>query len=298
MEPTSAISTGHYAGSASEPIPWQIVEGIFDMMFGSDRHHLPRYPQSLDSIWSDWADGAYKYQATHLSDVQEAYENHRTGNISFVGRLESGLKGSFHYQPGEPKPRAEVLVEGTEEEVERVLNAVRPAFPLPYEGALVFISWGGKLSLQVARVLRELLVSRFPASEVFLSESSIDPGDDPLRRILEEGVLKAEVLVAPLTREAASRPWVVWETACAWARGKLVVPIFVDVEPKDVPGPLAIKVQGVHLAKAEEINRALEVLAQRVGLPLPEPLSSVEHRTLIEAAENVPDDPASSPKDA
>ena len=78
---------------------------------------------------------------------------------------------------------------------------------------LIFVSWGGDTSLPIARVLHDLLQTRFRNEEVFLSDRSIEPGDDPSRRVLEDGLLRAEVLVAVLTKDDVGRPWVIWETA-------------------------------------------------------------------------------------
>lgn len=102
-----------------------------------------------------------------------------------------------------------------------------------------------------------------------------------MRKILEEGLLKANALIAVLTKEAAARPWVIWETASVWARGKLVIPLFVDVEPHEVAGPLTSKAQGVPVASRDKINEALVTIAKRLGLPKPHPITEEEHRSLL-----------------
>lgn len=79
-------------------------------------------------------------------------------------------------------------------------------------------------------------------ADVFLSDTSIDPGDDPMRRILDDSLLRCQELVAVLTEEAARRAWVIWETA--WARQQLVIPIFPDAAPSAVPGPLRTAYRG------------------------------------------------------
>ena len=149
---------------------------------------------------------------------------------------------------------------------------------------LLFLSWGGAVSLRVASKLCTVLHARLPGIEVFFSSKSIDPGDDPMRRMLEEGLLKAQVLVAVLTADACTRPWVIWEVASAWARGQLVIPVFVGVSPNQLPGPLAIRVQGVHVADVADLDRAIAVIAGRFGLETPAEVSEPEHLELMEAA--------------
>jgi hypothetical protein len=60
----------------------------------------------------------------------------------------------------------------------------------------------------------------------------------------------------------------------------MIIPIFVDLEPKDVPGPLAQKVQGVFLSDRPEIDRALSRLATQYGIADVAPLSDEEYKTL------------------
>ncbi len=153
---------------------------------------------------------------------------------------------------------------------------------------IIFLSWGGRSSKEIARTIKPMFESRFPTFEVFFSEMSIDPGDDPSRRMLEEGLLKSRVLVALLTAEAADRAWVIWETAAAWARGQLVLPVFVDVEPSDVPGPLVSKAQGVHIANRDEMDRLFATVARRSLLAAPTILSDSEFEALsVVAAKTV-----------
>lgn len=164
-----------------------------------------------------------------------------------------------------------------------IANWAGPSGPDPTD-ALVFLSWGGDVSGRVATVMQQVLTPRIPQVQVFLSTTSIDPGDDPLRAMLEDGLLKAQVLVAVLTAQASQRPWVIWETASAWARQQLVIPIFVDIQPSDVPGPLAAKVQGVHLASRSEMDRALAVIAQYFGADSVAALTQDEYDELLTAA--------------
>lgn len=83
--------------------------------------------------------------------------------------------------------------------------------------------------------------------------------------------------VAVITPEAAKSAWVMWEAAASWARGKPVIPVFVDVAPEEVPGPLRLVAQGVALA---DVGEAVAALLGAVGGKADEPLSDEELLTL------------------
>jgi len=150
---------------------------------------------------------------------------------------------------------------------------------------LIFLSWGGRSSENVASVLQSILQSHFASAQVFFSRTSIAVGEDPLKRMIDEGLLKAKVLVAVLTKDSAARPWVVWETATVWAKNGLVVPIFVDLSPGDVPGPLTVRVQGVRIGERQEVGRALIRIANAIGFAEDQPLSDEEWQQLTESVE-------------
>jgi hypothetical protein len=149
----------------------------------------------------------------------------------------------------------------------------------------LFLSWGRLVSKAVAGALRPILEKRLPGVEIFFSPTSIEPGADPSRRMFDEGLLLSSALVVVLTRESAESAYVIWETAVAWARDQLVIPVFVDIEPENVSGPLTSKVQGVHLDDKADMGRGLASLTTRFNVPPAIPLSDEEHRSLLEAAE-------------
>jgi len=218
------------------------------------------------------------------------------------------FRGALNYRKVQSSEDLRAILE---EDAERRLEAYRqsaargPSLFSPFEHIgstaspppILFLSWGGDVSGRVAAVLQAVLRPRLPSAEVFLSTTSIDPGDDPLRRMLEDGLLKAQVLVAVLTRESSGRPWVIWETASAWARDQLVIPVFVGIKPGEVPGPLTTKVQGVHLHSREDLDRALTVIARRMGVD-PSPISDDEYQQLTEAGTLADDERVGEPRSA
>jgi hypothetical protein len=136
---------------------------------------------------------------------------------------------------------------------------------VPLEQPIVFLSWGGTASRAIAAVLHGILQRRLPSCEVFFSPVSIDPGEDPMLEIFERNLLRAQTLIAVLTEEASRSAWVTWEIASAWARKDLVVPLFVDVKPDDIPGPISLKIQGMRLGDRVEVDRAVFTVMKQAG---------------------------------
>jgi hypothetical protein len=130
----------------------------------------------------------------------------------------------------------------------------------------LFLSWSGARSRDVASRLVPILEGRLIGVEVFFSPESIDPGADPSRALYEESLIPARALVVVLTPESAGSAYVIWETAAAWGRRQLVIPVFAGVHPNDVPGPLSTKVEGVFLEDRTRMDRALAVIAQEFGI--------------------------------
>jgi hypothetical protein len=247
---------------------------------------MPSYPAIIGSISGGWTNaGGRVFTAERLTDLQMAYQSGAVVTLHFSGHSAGRLRHcDFEYTMGPHRPASRLAAEGPDHAVAVAIAAAQLAFPLPPGGGLIFLSWGGTPSLRVAELLADLLRLRFPTAEIFLSTTSIDPGDDPMRRVLEDGLLRCQVLIAALSRDAATRPWVIWETATVWARKQLVIPIFIDVAPADIPGPLTSRVQGVHLNNKVELDRVLAVIAARLNLPSGPGVTDEEHCSIRGAA--------------
>jgi len=152
---------------------------------------------------------------------------------------------------------------------------------------VLFLSWGREKSKKVAKALVPVIEGRLPGVKIFFSPTSIDPGDNPLRKIFREGLLLSRALVVVLTEESASSAFVIWETASAWALEQLVIPIFVDIDPSRVPGPLTTEVQGVHLNERDGIDSAIRRLATHFGNESPTLLLDQEYESLQRSAEGI-----------
>lgn len=275
-----------HRGSSPEPVPWTALEAIFDALVSPDRHNLNRWPDAPGTVLVTWMDAnAVVYTAQQLDDLRVAYETFVTTSIRFTcSGISDGVTSEFEYEPGAQPPIAEASVTGPLDVVEPAIAVVRKAFPLPPGGGIIFLSWSGARSKSIAKALVPILQERLPSAEVFFSATSIDPGDSPQRKMLHDNLRNADALVAVLTQESANRPWVIWETASTWGRSKKVIPLFVDVHPGDVDGPLASEAQGVRHDDREGLDKAFAVLARVVHAAAPPKLDDDEYETIMASA--------------
>jgi hypothetical protein len=152
---------------------------------------------------------------------------------------------------------------------------------------IIFLSWSGADSRAIAAVMHGILQTRLPSCEIFFSPVSIDPGEDPMLEIFERNLLRAQVLVAILTEEASQSAWVIWEIASAWAREETwVVPLFVDVNPGDIPGPMSLKLQGMRLSERDEVDRAILKAMKQSGVEADSHEQTNEEWEALTAARN------------
>lgn len=149
----------------------------------------------------------------------------------------------------------------------------------------VFISYDtreSKLAEWIKRVLRARLPERV---KVFVANHDIAVGTDPIRVMLKEHLLRADALVALCSRRSHTSSWLWWESGAVWARGGLVVPLFVDIGAGDFKGPLTIVTQGRALTDPDQLHSAVEAVArvfQPAGGPI-EKLTAEELRALQDA---------------
>lgn len=128
----------------------------------------------------------------------------------------------------------------------------------------VFVSYA-TVDLALAEFVTRLLECRLtPPAEVFLAKRDIEPGIDPLAKMLKERLLIASALVALCSRDSRLSPWLWWETSSVWTRGNLAVPLFVDMNPNEFGGPLVLLSQGRQMFDANELNEALWTIVEGV----------------------------------
>jgi hypothetical protein len=169
-----------------------------------------------------------------------------------------------------------------------------PVSNAPVAEPQLFLSWGRVASKTIATALKPVLEAKLPGVNIFFSPSSIEPGDDPSTELFDVGLRSSQALAVVLTSEGAGSPYVIWETAAAWGRGQLVIPMFVDIEPSEVPGPLASKVQGIRLKDRNDLARAIARLQEHFEVVAEAEISDDEWASLetaVHAAGVFPEQP-------
>jgi hypothetical protein len=268
-----------YQGYADAPVEWQDLLRIFDTLFGQDARHLKRYPEALDNASAYWVDRhGIQTRVTSLDELEAAYGEKETYAVIFSGGLAIGRTCDFTYHPGFVPPTAKLGVQADPGTAASILEVVQAVFP--HQRQVVFISQSGQRSLAIGRAFINVLTPRLPpGTEVFISDA-ITPGTDPYEEMLERNLKVAKALIPILTKEAAESPWVIWETATVWALNGLTIPVFVDVQPRDIRWPIAIVRQGVRLDSRDHLDSAIVQVAKIAGKDTVQPLSDEEFNSL------------------
>lgn len=252
-----------YAGRASGPISSFALSRIFDSIFGNEARSLPKYPNYIGSITAAWNDSiGNKHEADYFDEVLQAYEKDEASFISFQGWGEGIPFSSFLYIP--KKAEAHIDVEAEDEATaERIIGVVKGEFPLA--ARYVFISYDTE-ELAIADYLKKVLERRVGRDvSVFVAKRDIKPGANPLKTMLEENLLQAEALLALCSSRSKSSPWLWWESSAVWAKGGLVIPLFVDLSPNEFDGPLTLVCQGRYFFNKEDMNAALRAIVDIVS---------------------------------
>jgi TIR domain len=265
-----------------------MIDALFDALVSPERHGLESWPEVMGTVSASWMDAdGNLYRVGDLDELREAYEAFKTYSVGFTCFGGDLLTSSFSYRPGAQPPTAEADVQGPPVAVEAAIRLVQAVFPNPPSGDIVFLSWSGDVARRVAAVLQKVFQERLPGASVFLSSTSIEPGEPPMRMMLHENLRKARAVVAVLTQESANRPWVVWETASAWGRGATVIPVFVDIRPSEVEGPLTTETQGIRYNDRAALDQACAVLARAARAAEPEMLTDEQFAAILAAASDV-----------
>jgi hypothetical protein len=251
-----------YVGRAEQPVAWEALLRIFDTVCGPEARSLPKYPQIIGAAHASWHDASgVEHEAESLDEVGQAYQKRETAFISFRRLLESGSRCSFRYWPAKAEASIEVRMRD-QTIAEQCIAAVRNEFPLIAK--YVFISYDTveyDFANYIAKVLQRRLV---PGVSVFVAKRDIPPGANPLKVMLEEQLMRAEALVDLCSKRSKTSPWLWWESSAVWARGHLVVPIFIDVSPSEFNGPITLVCQGRSFFEVTGINSALSTLIGKV----------------------------------
>ncbi len=129
----------------------------------------------------------------------------------------------------------------------------------------VFISWSGESSRKVAIGLKKFLKEMLPPLEIWVSQGNIGLGSRWLEE-LSKGLQDCNFGILCLTPENINSPWIAYE-AGALAKvieRSLVIPYFIQLDPKDVKYPLA-QFQGV-VASMEGTGDLLATIKSRMDI--------------------------------
>lgn len=182
----------------------------------------------------------------------------RSGTCSTQARSRLG-QTALEYIPAQGLASFSVTSEDAAA-VEACVRAVEEVLPLAAE--VVFISYDTG-NLDLADAVASLLRARLdPGTEIFVAKRSIAPGDDPLKRMLDGGLLRARALVAICPPSSKESPWLWWETGAVWARGELVIPLFAGISANEFDGPLGAVRHGGDCTKREDVDRILKEVVQ------------------------------------
>jgi hypothetical protein len=201
------------------------------------------------------------YVAESLDEIGQAYQRREAAVISLRSFGQHLLRCHFRYWPSKAEAYLEIYA-SDQVTVEQGIAAIKQEFPLVAK--YVFISYDTKeydFALYIAKILEVRLV---PGVEVFVAKRDIPPGAPPFTVMLEEQLLHAEALVALCSKQSKTSPWLWWESSAVWARGYLVVPLFIDITPNEFGGPITLVSQGRSFFDMADINSALRAVIGKV----------------------------------
>lgn len=254
--------TRAYRGKAPEPVAWEALARIFDALLGKEARSLPKYPSVIGAFHAKWSDAEkVEYEATSLDEIRAAYEGLKTASVTFSG-LTQTREINFHYRP--PEAEASVVVIAPDAlTAERLVKSVSEEFPLvDLIERYVFISYDTN-EFPLAEFLAKVVEKRMnPGISVFVAKRDIQPGANPLKVMLEDKLLRAEALLALCSVRSKMSPWLWWESSAVWAKGGLVIPLFVDISPGEFDGPITLVCQGRLLFDKAELSSALTSLVK------------------------------------
>lgn len=270
--------TKRYKGKAQEPVSWEALLRIFDALYDEKARSLPKYPSVIGAVHGKWIDGDNaQHEAASLDEIEDAYKKYKTASIVFSGSINNGPRSSFQYWPSKAEAFIEVQAPN-KNTADQLIGSVSKEFP--YIERYMFISYDTSeynMATFIANVVQKRMV---PGINVFVAKRDIQAGENPLKIMLEEQLLRAEALLALCSKQSKSSPWLWWESSAVWANGGLVIPLFVDLSPNEFGGPIALVCQGRSLFEATELNSALKSLIVKLC-----PGQKYEELTKEEAAE-------------
>lgn len=130
----------------------------------------------------------------------------------------------------------------------------------------VFISWSGKLSNKIAKILYEWLPSIINTLDIFYSPDDIRKGENwDLRLSRELG--ECDFGIICLTKENLTSPWINFEAgAIAKTVNSRMTALLIDIKPSDIKGPIT-RFQATRIDK-EDFYKLVYDLNECLDIPL------------------------------
>jgi hypothetical protein len=249
---------------------------------------------ALGDTLKDWRQRGLELARTVLAndttgdDLARAL-NHAEGSEEFSSLVALLCDSRPYLQPDLPAvtallPAVGAFLDSAMSCVRKIVEGIEshPEFAVNPAGVRrIFISHGTQ-DVSLALWFVGALTARCrPGIQVFAAHRDIEVGDAPLRVMLEENLLKADALLALCSTQSHSSPWLWWEASAVWAKGGLVVPLFVDLRAKDFTGPLTLVCQGRQLQDLKDVMSVISTVLRRFDADVgPQPLSEVESSSL------------------
>lgn len=143
--------------------------------------------------------------------------------------------------------------------------------PISHGSKIVFISHTAT-EAELAIALKDMIEAAFPREvRVFVSsdERDLRPGDRWLEEI-DEALVNSGALVVVCSPFAITRPWIHFESGCAWIKRVPVIPVCHSGLKKSELAPPLSSFQGLTLEEANFGHRLLNALASHFnGLTVP-----------------------------
>ncbi|MGE5239319.1 MAG: toll/interleukin-1 receptor domain-containing protein [Chloroflexota bacterium] len=139
----------------------------------------------------------------------------------------------------------------------------------------------------IARVLKDWIESSFAGQcDVFVSSDKDDiPAGSRWLEDIDGAVASASALIVLCSPSSLSRPWIIFETGCGWAKRVPIIPICHSGQKKGALPPPISMLESLELDDKDFVNDLLSSLATHHGLAkFPRVDQAAMRRELLEAA--------------
>ncbi|MEL6440267.1 MAG: toll/interleukin-1 receptor domain-containing protein [Cyanobacteria bacterium J06621_8] len=128
----------------------------------------------------------------------------------------------------------------------------------------IYISWSGERSKSVARILRQFISTAFQNVEIFFSVDDIVMGENWIEEASRR-LTESDVGILCITSDNIDNPWISFEAGALYSRGKVLIPVLLDLSSADLYTPLA-NFQSISLTRSG-VQSILELLNNQLENP-------------------------------